>query len=826
MHRISQVFQSILLYFFLCSLSFANIGQYSDLLMGSGMTNDEEAQVICKDLNVTSLIRQASADYVVILTQYQSGSLTWDQLQSAHDKIFIDLLVEVKTQIESSQEEIHAIASDYDKDHEEDFDQHVQLLLGLAQKNLGILANEVFMPPLPADDLTYPNLVEGGDIPSSKNWNLTAGSGTLLNGQIITQNPNGASFSQTIPTVPGNWYLLSGNINGADQGKDKYGNENVYSGTISVIHANKNFIQSSDELDEGGVHRRYFWVQANDTAMTICLTGANAINSDQGPFFQNISVRALNIDCSTAEGQKQAMALAQIIIPPVLTTGSQEAGWYPQIEKSLIIGDNLIDGSISIMKNIDMSVLGNAGHPYWYFGKENENPVDKNIKIINGVNGLHGLFLPALADATTNGPIPIPKADYTVTCDVYVPEDTEGPIRISFCGTNLNNGSQIAKLYEDYPGLPVGMNTITLQVPSSLFPDSGVFFRPAITFQNMGTTSINVYNIKLTPNADDVYAKINSINPYNPNRSWYNLKGCNVTYDFTSGDVNFDWGIALSGNTMFSANVKDVTLTDLGVILNSNSLDPTHYDGGGIQSTQLIDPMRNFSIAVYFKAKSNDLGYEPTFAVWTYGESQRGPDAALSHHNGSGSDLITEFDCEMGSDPEKGQPPANPNQMYIRPGSYIGYEAGGHSEILPEEAMWPLMPNFWKKNATGTYDHYNLTMSGSWVNGHLLLTRTIEDTDTKVITDLGTQDLGQGPFSPMYIKIALENPEWNAKSHTQGQASLAICQIVVIQGADIPENINHKIPLSEMDYAWFTPGGGGGLSYTPFCSRNLYKNLR
>ena len=100
------------------------------------------------------------------------------------------------------------------------------------------------------------------------------------------------------------------------------------------------------------------------------------------------------------------------------------------------------------------------------------------------------------------------------------------------------------------------------------------------------------------------------------------------------------------------------------------------------------------------------------------------------------------------------------------------------------------------------------------MNGHLILQRTIENINTKVLTTIGTQDLGQGPFSLMYIKIAMENPTWNAKSHTIGQASLAIQKITITQGVDIPENINHKIPLSEMDYMWFTPGGGGGLSYT------------
>ncbi len=787
--------------------------------IGSSLTDAEESLTLSQDLITATLIKKASSDYAVLLQQYENSSLTWQELQEGHDKIFTTLLTSIKGQIEISQEKIHMIANDYDAEHEALFEHHLQLLLGLTQKNLGIPANQVILPPLPSNDPTYPNLIQGGDVPSSKNWTLTYGSGTLVNGQIITTNPNGASFSQSVLTIPNHWYLISGQILGANEGVDKYGNKNVYSGTISVINANKDFPQSSDELDEGKLHRRYFWVQAEDTSMTICLNGSQAINSDEGPSFQNISVRDLNLDCSLASGQLRAMSLAQIICPPTLTTGSPEAGWYPQVEKNLIHGDNLIDGTISIMGNIDMTALGNAGHPYWYFGKENENPVDKNIKIINGLNGAHGLFLPAGADPITNGPLPIPKANYTLTCTLFAPENVDSSIRISFCGTNLRDGSQLDKIYQDFINLPTGQNTLTLKIPSSSFPSDGVFFRPSITFENTGTSSFNIYNVTLIPDSDEVYTIINTINPYNLNRSWYDPNGCNITYDFTNNDISFDFGIALTGNTMFSANPKDVMVSDQGIILNSHSVNPTLFDGGGIQSTQLIDPMRDFTISVMFTALENTFGYEPTFAVWTYGESQRGPDDPLSHRNGSGSDLITEFDCEIGSDPSQGQPPADPSKMYMRPGSYIGYEAGGHNEKLPSESNWPLIPNLWQKNTEGTYDPYILTISGTWINGALLLVRTFENTNTKIVNPIDTQNLGKGPFSPMYIKIALENPVWNTKSHTVGQASLSIQKITLYQGKDIPENVNHKIPLSEMDYTWFTPGGGGGLSYTPFSKR-------
>ena len=112
-------------------------------------------------------------------------------------------------------------------------------------------------------------------------------------------------------------------------------------------------------------------------------------------------------------------------------------------------------------------------------------------------------------------------------------------------------------------------------------------------------------------------------------------------------------------------------------------------------------------------------------------------------------------------------------------------------------------------------------MSGEWKDENLLLTLAITDQTTGKTTLLGDpQNLGSGPFSFMYVKIGLENPSWNSKSQGLGSASVVLKGISVVQGPDIPENVAQTIPLSEMDYAWFTPGGGGGMSYVPFKPRN------
>jgi len=81
-----------------------------------------------------------------------------------------------------------------------------------------------------------------------------------------------------------------------------------------------------------------------------------------------------------------------------------------------------------------------------------------------------------------------------------------------------------------------------------------------------------------------------------------------------------------------------------------------------------------------------------------------------------------------------------------------------------------------------------------------------------------TQDLGFGPFSPMYIKIALENPNWNSRGHINGSAEIVVHSVDVNvmpkttpQGGVIP-----TVAIDDIDYTWFTPGGGGAISYCPF----------
>ena len=208
-----------------------------------------------------------------------------------------------------------------------------------------------------------------------------------------------------------------------------------------------------------------------------------------------------------------------------------------------------------------------------------------------------------------------------------------------------------------------------------------------------------------------------------------------------------------------------------------------------------------------FIATNDGSGYEPTVALWTYGESQRGPNNPIYHTHAPGADPITEFDCEMGSDVSPQTPPPE-NSVCIRDGSYIGHEFGGHSEYIDTNSdgtpQWKVVPSFWDGKV------HTLTLEGKYnENNRLILSRMLDGD-----SPFSTQDLGTGPFSPMYIKIALENPNWNSRGFGNGKAELEI-QSLSITISPPHENVP-TIPMDQIDYAWFTPGGGGGCSYTPF----------
>ncbi|QVL58101.1 MAG: hypothetical protein KFB93_03200 [Simkaniaceae bacterium] len=792
---------------------------------GSMQTTAEEASNLANDPVVGPAIQSSSTQYAEALTHYRAGTITFAQLQKEYSTNFSALLSTVEEAIsKDTTGKIFPIKSDYDDEHQKEYTTHLQVLIGLAQNILKIPAYQCLLPP----NSDSKNLLINGDFSKgTAGWAITAGSATLqantpdpydktspvenkssLSFSDMPPSPGYVTVSQTVPTTPGHTYVVSGYIIGtppesADAAfSGGVGMTGAKSITSSITGKTIHFPQTSNEIYHDGIQRRYFWTEATGTEMTINLYG--------GPqtVFKNVSV------IEVSEGD--VFKIAQALTPPTVTTGDPEVGHYPQIESVFQVGDNLIDGAISFQKNIDQAPLKNAGHPYWFI--DDHNPANHGIKITNAQNNAHGLYMPLDASVTTNGPVPCPVGQYTYSMQVFVPGESNGKVNIQFTGTTLIDNAHLPKISKDFDSLTPGtVNSINFPIDTSFFKmmPKGTFFRPTVIITNNGE-AVTVFGAKLSAIDSSLYDQVNRINPYNPKSPWYQSQGFSQTYDFKKGPVDPDWAVALTGNTMFSPGTpaSDYTqLTPEGVVITSirDNSDSPPYSNGGIQSTQFLPSGQNFSISMQFTASTSTPDYEPTLALWTYGESQRGPENPIFHTNAPGADPITEFDCEMGSDPTPNTPPPA-GTVYARDGSYIGHAEGGHQEYLDEDSkgnpIWKPVPDFWD-----THEH-TLTMEGSYSpEGHLILTRLLDG------KEFSKQDVGPGPFSPTYIKIALENPNWNSRGKTDGTAKVTIENISVStqpptglnEGVTIPE-----IPIDEIDYAWFTPGGGGSPSYTPF----------
>lgn len=470
------------------------------------------------------------------------------------------------------------------------------------------------------------------------------------------------------------------------------------------------------------------------------------------------------------------------------------SGLYPQLKTNITPTTNLLDGGMHGSSGYANS-LGGSTYPYW-----------PSKKLTGGAalqTSPPGLSLPqgSAAQGVAMTGIPVPASGQTYTVSFTTDQDPSN-LSIDIQGDHVAN---VSETYQS-PALSLtstkqadGTYQVTATINQSDFPgvkshtlmQAGTFTKGSIAFSNAGSP-LTVTNINLTA-SQGLCAEMNQFNPYASGRSWSSPSGSNNTYDFTQS-MGDDWGMSLHGNDIFAPGMPAANFThqdSQGLHLGYN-LDGKHTSGG-IQSSQCIPSGNDFTISMNFKFDQAGGPPYPTLAMWTYGQEL---DASGSKN--------TEFDMEMGAG--NGSPPT-----IIRDGSFRSSSPPPNSgEVISKPLK--TMPDIWDGKP------HTCKMVGSYQpNGDLQVTRYI---DGKVIS---TQDLGKGPFNPMYIKIALENPSWNPAAKGSGQSNVTISGMTV----DTTPSTNYqttKVPIDSLDFASWTPGGFQGPSYCPFPSTTPEEN--
>ena len=134
----------IYLFIFLSSTCFAANGFL--------MADLEEATALTNDTKVSGLIYSAAADFMDSLSQYRNSPISCDALLTSYQSIYTKLNSDVVQAIESDpSSKIKPIENDYDQDHQIEYQEHLQELIGLSQIILNIDAYKCILPPKPIE---------------------------------------------------------------------------------------------------------------------------------------------------------------------------------------------------------------------------------------------------------------------------------------------------------------------------------------------------------------------------------------------------------------------------------------------------------------------------------------------------------------------------------------------------------------------------------------------------------------------------------------------------------------------------------------------------
>ena len=731
---------------------------------------------------------------------------------------------------------VAAIGSDYDSAHQQQMLAHVETLVSMLMQPPGQA------PVVPSNAYVPPPQISGQNLINPNGWSSnhgTAGSWSNVPGQspsgdqggIVIDNQNGQksdyyNISQTINTNSsgaGQQYLVAAYV----QGPIPDGQGDFLPATLSVSgDINYNGVKYSPQTysDSCGTnqwHLVYFVVTADkaNAQLTVNLSSAAGGVSK----FSDLQI----VPIGSGNTPAQIQQIAQGMYPAPSIAGNPGLGPFPQKQSAYTPGENLMNWPPSIWQNADPK----SAYPYW-----SVNPPLSNL--VNAGNGNQAIVFNPTSDMTASStgypPVLVPgNTTYTYSCQVTIPNPpgntfptlsivgkdytTTPPTTVVLANVDPNHDPQLFPRDANGNLIP-GTYNISVPINASSMPNAFQIIPTWSAYK--GTGSFSVSNIDLTPNDPSVYNQINALNPYDTNRAIYNSQNStyNASWNFanpydSSNSAMTDWGMALVGNDISnpqSGNVRFVPGKGIELI---DTVNPNgSIQNAGIQSSFMTAPGQPFQIttSVQFKVPKSvppSLN-KPVFALWTYGESQKGDGSPLSHKSAGGGDTDNECDFELC--PPNAQYPNG----YFRAVTYAGYDAGGkpHSFI-----NIPLQPgcNLWDGQPHNIQLQVNPLANGScsvtWVV-------TGSNNGVPAKTTYTYSSSPQDPGYPLgdsstYLKIATEQPYgWPGYTKMPGTSSFIISSIQYTQ-EPLPAGVVPP-PVSDSDYAYYMPGKG--FAYTPF----------
>jgi hypothetical protein len=749
---------------------------------------------------------------------------------------------------------VASIASDYDPDQASLMLSHVEMLCTMLiqpPQSPGAPVN----PNVPSQNYVPPPQISPNNLISSNpsNWIFDHGTAGQWNPNVPGDSPSGDQGCMEIDNsgaTGSNYYEVHQNINTGSSGPGQqylvaaYVQGPISNGQGDFLPAgitvsgdiNYNGVQYSPQSydDSAGTnqwHLVYFVVTADKANAQLQIS----LNAPAGGIakFSDLQV----IPLGSGQTPQQIQQTATSMYPPPSIAGNPGLGPFPQHESTYNPGDNLMDWPPSEWQNTDPK----SAYPYWsQFG------AGTYTNLVHLGDGKMGVALSPTSDntaaTTAYSPALVPRGGvYMYSCTVTIPNPPGNTFPgLDVYGTDYSTSPPTKVLlghldphndpnhYITNPdgSLKTGTFTVNFPIDSTKMPATTSAFQISASWSAYkGTGPFTISDVNMTADSDpatggsaqwaqNAYNGINALNPYDTNRKIYNSQGeiYNASWNFANGTTGgdglmSDWGESLVGNDISNPQAGNVKyVPGQGLVLSDTVSPDGSISDAGIQSSFMTAPGQPFDITTNMQFNTPNSPNKPVFALWTYGEAQKGDSNPLSHKSAGGGDTDNECDFELC--PPNAQYPNG----YFRAVTYAGWDAGGKPHSF-ENVPLPPGSDLWDGNPHSIKLHVE-----PLANGNCTVTWTVDGHDLYTY-----QSTPQDPGFPLgdsatYLKIATEQPYgWPGFTKTPGTSSFTISSIDYTQ-YPLPAGVDPSTlpPVSDSDYSYYMPGKG--FAYTPFPS--------